>query len=114
MSSGLRDRCSVEQLVRRSRRRKGASAMWFARSGIGQFLVEPAGQAGRVLVAMTIAATAYYVGGTLGIALSTVAAVIFLEATLDLCLISAVFGGPIRGRDIRAICGRPDEIRRAA
>lgn len=43
-----------------------------------------------------------------------VAAVIFLEATLDLCLISAVFGGPIRGREVRAIYDRPDEIGRAA
>jgi len=93
---------------------EGVGAMWFARSGLGQVLVEPAGQAGRVLVAMTIAATAYYVGGTLGIAFAAVAAVIFLEATLDLCLISAVFGGPIRGRAIRAIYNRPDETRQAA
>ena len=79
---------------------------WFAASWFGQCLSSTTGRLGRAVAGMAIiAAGLLAVGGTVGIVIAAVGLVPLLAGALDVCLFSALFGGPLRGADVRA-CAR--------
>ena len=80
---------------------------WFAASRLGQFLASSAGRLTRIVAGVAlIAGGLLAVGGTAGIALAAIGLVPLLAGAFDVCLFSALFGGPFSGAAIRAICGR--------
>lgn len=79
---------------------------WFAASRLGQFLSSGAGRVTRVAAGVAlIAAGLLAIGGTVGIILAAVGLVPLLAGAFDVCIFSALFGGPFRGSDVRA-CAR--------
>jgi hypothetical protein len=79
---------------------------WFAVSWLGQFLSSPAGRITRVAAGVAIIAVGLLaVGGTVGIILAAVGLVPLLAGVFDVCIFSALFGGPFRGAGVRA-CAR--------
>ena len=80
---------------------------WFAASWLGQFLASSAGRIARVVAGVAIIAVGLFaVGGTPGIILAAIGAVPLLAGAFDVCLFSALFGGPFSGAAIRAIRSR--------
>lgn len=80
---------------------------WFAASRLGQFLASGAGRLTRIVAgAALIAGGLLAIGGAAGIALAAIGLVPLLAGAFDVCLFSALFGGPFSGAAIRAIRGR--------
>ena len=80
---------------------------WFAASRLGQLLASTAGRIARVVAGVAlIAGGLLAVGGTPGLILAAIGFVPLLAGAFDVCLFSALFGGPFSGRAIRAIRGR--------
>ena len=80
---------------------------WFAASRLGQLLASTAGRIARIVAGIAlIAGGLFVVGGPAGIALAAVGLVPLLAGAFDVCLFSALFGGPFSGTAIRAIRGR--------
>jgi len=80
---------------------------WFAAGGLGQFMASTAGRltrvgAGVVLVAGGVLA----IGGTAGIIIAAIGLVPLLAGAFDVCVFSALFGGPFSGSAIRALRAR--------
>lgn len=79
---------------------------WFACGWFAQLMSTLGGRLGRGLTGMTLIAVGLgVVGGVPGIALAAVGGVPLLAGLLDLCIFSALFGGPLPGSAIRS-CGR--------
>ena len=79
---------------------------WFAASWIGQCMSSTRGRIGRVVAGLAlIVGGLFAVGGAAGIALAAIGLVPLLAGAFDVCLFSAVFGGPLRGANVRA-CAR--------
>ena len=79
---------------------------WFAASWFGQCLSSTAGRIGRMVAGVgIIAAGLVAVGGTAGIVIAAIGLVPLLAGAFDVCLFSALFGGPLRGSAVRA-CAR--------
>lgn len=73
----------------------------FGRSGFAKFVNTPAGRLVRVVVGIVLIALGYMSRGSAGgIILIVVGLVPLTAGTFNLCLISALLGGPIRGSQV--------------
>ena len=79
---------------------------WFAASWFGQCMSSTRGRIGRVIAGLAlIVGGLVALGGTAGIVLAAIGLVPLLAGAFDVCIFSALFGGPLRGSDVRA-CAR--------
>lgn len=79
---------------------------WFAASRLGQFMASGVGRAVRIIAGIAlIAGGLLAVGGPAGIIMAAIGLVPLLAGTFDVCVFSALFGGPFSGAAIRA-CAR--------
>jgi hypothetical protein len=77
---------------------------WFAAGWPGQFLASPGGRWTRFLAGIVLIAVGFgSIGGTLGLVVAAVGLVPFLAGAFDVCVFSALFGGPFRGAAIRSL-----------
>lgn len=77
--------------------------MNFARSGFAQFLASSAGRLIRFLAGVALIVAGALIGGTWGIVMIVVGVVPLLAGAFDVCVFSALFGGPFSGPRIRAL-----------
>jgi hypothetical protein len=70
----------------------------FGRSGFAKFINSPAGRIARIVVGLALIVWGYTIGG---IVLMIIGLIPFAAGALDLCLISALLGGPISGKKLR-------------
>jgi fatty acid desaturase len=77
--------------------------MNFASSAFGQFMASSAGRAARVIAGIVLIALGIWLSGGWGIALIVVGLVPLLAGLFDVCVFSALFGGPFSGQRIRAL-----------
>jgi len=81
-------------------------ANWFAASRLGQFMASGVGRFVRIVAGVAlIAGGLLVVGGTAGIIMAAIGLVPLLAGAFDVCIFSALFGGPLSGAAIRA-CAR--------
>ncbi len=80
--------------------------MDFARSAFGQFMASMAGRTTRVIAGIVLIGLGIWVGGTWGIVLDVIGVVPLLAGIFDVCIFSALFGGPFSGEKIRALVHR--------
>ena len=67
-----------------------------------QFMASTTGRAARVVAGIALLAIGIFaVGGAWGIVIAVVALVPLLAGLFDVCVFSALFGGPFKGADIR-------------
>ena len=79
---------------------------WFAASWFGQCMSSRMGRIGRVVAGLALVAGGLLaVGGIAGFIIAAVGLVPLLAGASDVCVFSALFGGPLRGSDVRA-CAR--------
>lgn len=79
---------------------------WFAASRLGQFMASAAGRIVRIVAGIAlIGGGLLAVGGTAGIIMAAIGLVPLLAGAFDVCVFSALFGGPLSGAAIRA-CAR--------
>ena len=79
---------------------------WFAASWFGQCMSSTRGRIGRIVGGIALIAIGLLaLGGTAGFVLAAIGLVPLLAGTFDVCIFSALFGGPLRGNDVRA-CAR--------
>ena len=79
---------------------------WFAASWFGQCLSSTKGRIGRVAAGLALIVGGLFVlGGTAGMVLAAIGLVPLLAGAFDVCIFSALFGGPLRGSGVRA-CAR--------
>jgi len=80
-------------------------AQRFARTGFAKFINSPTGRVTRVVAGLALLLWGYSERvSTTGLVLMVVALVPLAAGSFDLCLISALLGGPIRG----AVLRKPD------
>jgi hypothetical protein len=80
---------------------------WFAASRLGRFMASGAGRVARIVAGIAlIAGGLLAVGGPAGIIMAAIGLVPLLAGTFDVCVFSALFGGPFSGAAIRAISRR--------
>jgi len=72
----------------------------FGRSGFARFINSTAGRVIRIIAGLAIIGVGYSMGGTLGTVLMVVGLVPLAAGIFNLCLISALLGGPISGSRI--------------
>ena len=70
----------------------------FGRSGFAKFINSPAGRIARIVVGLALIVWGYTSGG---IVLIIIGLIPLAAGALDLCLISALLGGPISGKKLR-------------
>ena len=74
----------------------------FGRSGFARFVNSPAGRIARLVVGIGLIVLGYtQLDTAMGIVLIVIGLVPFVAGAFDLCLISALLGGPISGPRIR-------------
>jgi hypothetical protein len=74
----------------------------FGRSSFAQFVNSPAGRISRLVAGVGLVAWGYAQGGNAtGLVLMAVGLVPLAAGAFDLCLISALLGGPISGARLR-------------
>ena len=79
---------------------------WFAASWFGQCMSSRRGRIGRMVGGIALIAIGLFaLGGAAGIVLAAVGLVPLLAGAFDVCIFSALFGGPLRGSDVRT-CAR--------
>jgi hypothetical protein len=79
---------------------------WFAASWLAQFMTTGLGRRVRIVAGFALIALGVAViGGGVGIAVAAIGLVPLLAGTFDVCVFSALFGGPLAGSEIRA-CAR--------
>jgi hypothetical protein len=79
---------------------------WFAASWFGQCLSSTRGRIARSVAGLAlIVGGLFALGGTVGIVVAAIGLVPLLAGALDVCIFSALFGGPLRGSGVRA-CAR--------
>ncbi len=77
---------------------------WFAASRFGQLMASGLGRVVRIVAGVAlIAGGLLAVGGAAGIIMAAVGLVPLLAGAFDVCVFSALFGGPLSGAAIRAI-----------
>ena len=81
-------------------------ASGFASSGFAQFMSSPAGRILRVVAGAGMIAGGISADSNLGTGVAVAGAVPLLAGTFDFCVLSPLFGGPLRGKDIRAARAR--------
>jgi len=70
--------------------------------GFAQFMSSGLGRGSRIVAGIILVAMGLgLVGGTSGIVLAVVGLVPLLAGLLDVCLIGALFGAPLKGADVR-------------
>lgn len=74
----------------------------FETTGFAQFMASPAGRILRGGAGLAMIGGGIALGDTGGTALAIAGGIPLSAAVFDLCYISALMGGPIRGEDIRA------------
>lgn len=79
-----------------------APAAGFATSGFAQFMASPAGRVLRVVAGAGMIAGGIAMDSNAGTALAVVGAVPLSAGLFDLCWLSPILGGPLKGKDIRA------------
>lgn len=80
---------------------------WFAASRLGQFMASGVGRVARIVGGIAlIAGGLLAIGGPAGIIMAAIGLVPLLAGTFDVCVFSALFGGPFSGAAIRAISRR--------
>lgn len=79
---------------------KGANG--FAKSSFAQFMASPAGRVLRVVAGAGMIAGGISMDSNGGNALAVVGAVPLSAGLFDICWLSPIFGGPLKGKDIRA------------
>lgn len=79
-----------------------APAGGFASSGFAQFMASPAGRVLRVVAGAGMIAGGISMDSNAGTALAVVGAVPLSAGLFDICWISPILGGPLKGKDIRA------------
>ena len=77
--------------------------MNFARSAFGQFMASMAGRTVRVIAGIVLIGLGIWIGGTWGIVLDVIGVVPLLAGLFDVCIFSALFGGPFAGPKIRSL-----------
>jgi len=86
--------------------RTPSSHNWFAASRLAQALNSTAGRIVRITAgAALILGGLLAVGGLPGLILAAIGLVPLLAGSFDVCVFSALFGGPFRGAGVRA-CAR--------
>ena len=76
---------------------------WFAASWLGQCMSSTRGRVGRIVAGLALIVGGLFVlGGTAGIVLAAIGLVPLLAGAFDVCLFSALLGGPLRGSGVRA------------
>ncbi len=79
---------------------------WFAASWFGQCMSSRIGRIGRFVAGLALVAGGLLaIGGTAGIIIAAIGFVPLLAGAFDVCVFSALFGGPLRGSEVRA-CAR--------
>jgi len=78
------------------------AASGFAKSGFAQFMATPAGRVLRVVAGAGMIAGGISMDSNGGNALAVVGAVPLSAGLFDICWLSPIFGGPLKGKDIRA------------
>lgn len=79
---------------------------WFAAGPLGQFMASGLGRAARIVAGVVlIGGGLLSIGGTAGYVVAAIGLVPLLAGTFDVCVFSALFGGPFSGSAIRA-CAR--------
>ena len=78
------------------------AASGFAKSGFAQFMASPAGRVLRVVAGAGMIAGGISMDSNGGNALAVVGAVPLSAGLFDICWLSPIFGGPLKGKDIRA------------
>ena len=79
---------------------------WFAASWFGQFMSSRTGRIARIVAGVALVAGGLVViTATLGIVVAAVGLVPLVAGASDVCVFSALFGGPLRGAGVRA-CAR--------
>jgi len=74
----------------------------FAHTGFARFINSPAGRVARVAAGLAFLAWGYTQrGDTTGVVLMAIGLIPLLAGGLDLCLISALLGGPLSGAALR-------------
>ena len=75
----------------------------FAQSGFARFMNNRAGRISRLVAGLALIVWGYaQLGETLGIVLMLIGLIPLVAGALDLCLISALLGGPLSGKKVRA------------
>jgi hypothetical protein len=73
----------------------------FGRSRFAQLVNSPGGRLARIVVGIGLIGWGYTLrGGVMGVVLIVVGLVPFVAGTFNLCLISALLGGPISGKRV--------------
>ena len=74
----------------------------FGRSSFARFINSPAGRVARIVAGIVLIVWGYTQPGTgVGLALIVVGLVPLVAGVFDMCVISAMLGGPISGKRIR-------------
>jgi hypothetical protein len=80
---------------------------WFAAGWLGQFMASATGRLTRTVAGIAlIAAGVLIIGGAAGIVVAAIGLVPLLAGGFDVCVFSALFGGPFSGPAIRALASR--------
>ena len=79
-----------------------APASGFASSGFAQFMASPTGRVLRVVAGAGMIAGGISMDSGAGTALAVVGAVPLSAGLFDICWLSPILGGPLKGKDIRA------------
>ncbi len=80
---------------------------WFAAGAPGQLMASGAGRLVRIVAGVAlIGGGLLALGGTVGIIVAAIGLVPLLAGALDVCVFSALFGGPFAGSAIRALGNR--------
>jgi hypothetical protein len=83
-----------------------AKPNWFAASRLGQFMASTTGRLVRIGAGVAVVAAGLIViGGLPGIVVAAIGLVPMLAGSIDICILSRLFGGPLSGAEIRA-CAR--------
>ena len=69
----------------------------FGRSGFARFINSAAGRGLRIIAGLALIGAGYSMGGTAGAVLMVVGLVPLAAGIFNLCLISALLGGPLSG-----------------
>jgi hypothetical protein len=78
-------------------------AQSFAHTGFARFINTVAGRIVRLVAGIALIVWGYsLLDETLGIVLIVIGLIPFVAGALDLCLISALLGGPLSGKKLRA------------
>lgn len=80
--------------------------MEFAKSPFAQFMASGAGRIARIVAGIVLIVLGIVVGDVWGVVLLVIGAVPLLAGVFDVCVFSALFGGPFSGPRIRALMGR--------